>query len=256
MEKLNDKYRILELDYTATVEDVKRSYKRLCLKYHPDKNSGDSEQFIKIKRAYEEVMKEKESNINFFIVFYYFMNVFGKNQTITISLVVPLEDVYMNKVKKLSYGRVCKDLVRRQETVYLELSGWKEQYVLDEFGDFNIITKRYGELVIKLDVSTSSDYAHLQLNRIINLYDIHTTIMINIYEYYYGVKKKLKYFADEDIWIEYNPYRDGSTQLINGKGLMDDNCERYDLYIFYNVDFTRCVVDDSNEEIIKNIFNK
>ena len=256
MEKLVDYYRILELDYTATTDDVKRSYRRLCLKYHPDKNRGDSEQFLRIKRAYEEVMKEKESNINFFLVFYYFINVFGKSQTITLNLVVPLEDIYTNKVKKLSYGRVCNDLIRRQETVYLDLSGWKEQYVLDGFGDFNVITKRYGELVIKLDVSTTEDYVHLQLNRIINLYDIHTTVSINIYEYYFGVKRKLRYFNGEEIDIDYSPYNDGNTQVMNGKGLMDDNMERYNLYIFYNVDFTRCVIDDNNRELIKNIFNK
>lgn len=255
MEELVNNYRILELDTTATVDDVKRSYRRLCLKYHPDKNLGNSEQFIKIKHAYEEIIKEKESNINFFIVFYYFMNVFGKKQIITLSLVVPLEDIYMNKVKKVSYGRVGNDLKRRQETIYLELSGWKEEYTLEGFGDFNIITKGYGELVIKLEVCTKR-CVHLQLNRIINLYDIHTTIAINIYEYYYGVNKHLEYFEGEDIHIEYNPYLEGNTQVINGKGLMDDNLERYNLYIFYNVDYTRCDVNNSNEEIIKNIFNK
>ena len=183
MGNLKESYCILELDTTATIEDVKRSYRRLCLKYHPDKNAGDCEKFIRINRAYEELTKEKESNINFFIIFYYFMNIFGEKQTITLSIVVPIEDIYMNKVKKLSYSRVFCDLKPRQETVYLELSGWKEEYMLEGFGDYNIVTKRYGQLIIKAEVCMKS-HKHLELNKIINLYDIHTTLVINIYEYY------------------------------------------------------------------------
>lgn len=35
-----DYYKILELGQTATLEDVHRSYKRLALKLHPDRNNA------------------------------------------------------------------------------------------------------------------------------------------------------------------------------------------------------------------------
>jgi molecular chaperone DnaJ len=40
---------------TASEEDIKRSYRRLALKYHPDKNKteGASDIFRRIKLAYE-----------------------------------------------------------------------------------------------------------------------------------------------------------------------------------------------------------
>jgi DnaJ-class molecular chaperone len=52
----NNHYNILEVPSTATVEEIKKSYRRLSLLYHPDRNKGNSEatlKFQKINEAYE-----------------------------------------------------------------------------------------------------------------------------------------------------------------------------------------------------------
>jgi molecular chaperone DnaJ len=48
-------YQILELTPTATVEEIKLSYRRLAKKYHPDlnQNGGDRDSIIRINAAYE-----------------------------------------------------------------------------------------------------------------------------------------------------------------------------------------------------------
>src|SRR3954469_468137 len=51
-----DYYKILELPPYATADDIKQSYRRLAMIYHPDKNQDDPYavvQFNEIKEAYE-----------------------------------------------------------------------------------------------------------------------------------------------------------------------------------------------------------
>ena len=45
-------YEILELDESASISDIKKSYKKLAVKNHPDKG-GDPEKFNKISEAYQ-----------------------------------------------------------------------------------------------------------------------------------------------------------------------------------------------------------
>ena len=50
-----DLYKVLNICYDATDKDIKNAYRRLILKYHPDKNkySNSSDEFLKIKYAYD-----------------------------------------------------------------------------------------------------------------------------------------------------------------------------------------------------------
>lgn len=51
-----DLYAILEVPKDATIEEIKKSYKKLAMKYHPDKNPNDKEaeeKFKEIANAYE-----------------------------------------------------------------------------------------------------------------------------------------------------------------------------------------------------------
>ena len=48
-----DLYKILGLDRSCSERDLKRAYKTLSKKYHPDKSSGDEKKFLEIAEAYE-----------------------------------------------------------------------------------------------------------------------------------------------------------------------------------------------------------
>lgn len=52
---MKDYYKILEIEFGTDIPTVKKSYRRLALKYHPDKNKAPdaSQKFIEITEAYE-----------------------------------------------------------------------------------------------------------------------------------------------------------------------------------------------------------
>lgn len=55
---------ILELQDGYSEDDVKKNYRRLIMKYHPDKLNGSSEMFIKVQEAYKEVLRPAD-NVDF-----------------------------------------------------------------------------------------------------------------------------------------------------------------------------------------------
>ena len=61
-----DFYKLLELTPQASKADIKKAFRRLSKKYHPDKNKGDetaADQFKKINRAYEVLADDEKRQI-------------------------------------------------------------------------------------------------------------------------------------------------------------------------------------------------
>jgi DnaJ-class molecular chaperone len=52
---VDDYYRALDLNKNASLDEIRKSFRTLALKYHPDKNrnEGSKEKFMKIVEAYE-----------------------------------------------------------------------------------------------------------------------------------------------------------------------------------------------------------
>ncbi|MBI2191585.1 MAG: molecular chaperone DnaJ [Planctomycetes bacterium] len=67
MAEKRDYYDILGVSRDATPDDVKSAYRKLALKYHPDRNPGDQEAETKFKEAAEayEVLRDPEKRVRY-----------------------------------------------------------------------------------------------------------------------------------------------------------------------------------------------
>lgn len=62
---MEDLYQILGVQKTATAEEIKAAYRKLAMKYHPDKNPGDKtaeEMFKKVSAAYDVLGDQTKRN--------------------------------------------------------------------------------------------------------------------------------------------------------------------------------------------------
>ena len=60
-------YKILEIEKSATNEELKKAYRTMAKKYHPDRvnteneaiKKGAEEKFKQVQKAYEDIQKER-----------------------------------------------------------------------------------------------------------------------------------------------------------------------------------------------------
>ncbi|MEE8131637.1 MAG: DnaJ C-terminal domain-containing protein [Candidatus Paceibacterota bacterium] len=61
---MNDYYKILGINKSASESEIKKAYRQLAHKYHPDKNSGDDKKFKEINEAYQ-VLSNKDKRAQY-----------------------------------------------------------------------------------------------------------------------------------------------------------------------------------------------
>lgn len=127
--KKKDYYEILGVSRDASSEEIKKAYRKLALKYHPDKNNGDEkkeERFKEIAEAYSILNDEEKKakydnggfdafedigfNMNINDIIRDFMGGFNhktqnKGQDIHIKVVLTLEEMYFGVTKKIKVNK-------------------------------------------------------------------------------------------------------------------------------------------------------
>jgi DnaJ-related protein SCJ1 len=129
-----DYYAILGVSRQASQKEIKKSYRELSLKYHPDKNKDDpkaQEKFVEISEAYEVLSDEekrrtfdqfgedglkRQGGNHFHDPFDIFANFGGfrqqnqqqnerRGETVVLPLEVTLKDLYIGKTIKISHKK-------------------------------------------------------------------------------------------------------------------------------------------------------
>lgn len=252
--RMQDYFKLLQVDANASTEDIKRAYHSLCLKYHPDKYGGDTEKFVEIQKAYEAIIQYQNTKINFFNVLLSFIHILSVKKDTTLCICVKIEDVYHNRIQKIVYHRWNKLFVRERKTIFLDFVEWQETYVLEGMGDYDNFTGQYYNLVVNIELDFS-EHLRWSLQKDIDLYELYTTFDINIYEFYYGMESEID-LMNTKLEISHNPYREGDVKVVKNKGLYNGDNARADIYIIFKVDMFNVSIDfEKDRHILEKIFN-
>ena len=157
-------YDILQIEKNASNDEIKRAYRKLAIKYHPDKNPNDTAIFIKIKEAYETLIdpikrSTYDMEINDDDIFSNMSNIFGNKENMNLQQVL-LNDFLMNNmenIKNMDYDKMKENI----------LSYFKENFdYLKKV--YNMETVLFAKLIKSILISNSGlkdpDLLHYTLN--------------------------------------------------------------------------------------------
>ncbi|MFH4973664.1 hypothetical protein AB6A40_000373 [Gnathostoma spinigerum] len=126
-------YTLLGVPVTASMEQIKKAYKKLALKFHPDKNKqpGSEKMFKKIAQAYQiltdpELRRKCDAGFNDFDSYNFASNdrTSGlQDPPVYYDFYVTLEEVYFGCTKEVSVTRKCGDYsLYTEETVSFQIN--------------------------------------------------------------------------------------------------------------------------------------
>ena len=171
-----DLYEILSLQPNASHDDIKRAYKRLAKIYHPDKATGNTEQFQKINYAYNilindttrckynDLKKPTKSKLTTFLADFF-------NKQNNIKKFLNLNEVDLNKIIENIecydfndiIGLFNKHIIPTKQNIIIDCSDTETPYwdeISAEYYSINSLPIKYhmyNENNIKLDLKCSID---------------------------------------------------------------------------------------------------
>lgn len=281
---MND-YKNLGLNEGASKDEIKRAYKKLALRFHPDKNPDlDScKEFIKITESYKRLLNDEineDIDITFYLNIYINMiknlynyitdenNIFNKKffnkkpknnkiKDIIIKLDVPLKEIFLAGYKKLVIKVLRKEdidgklvLTKKSENFYIVLQNYKKEYFFKEKGDEDLLSNK-GDIRVYINI-VKGDYDNYELDN----YNIIYNLNISYFEYLYGINRELIYFDNSVIKIEQQFYGELEDKIYYNKGIKyyDKDKEKFgDLIIKFILKTNVKNVEYLDDEVFKNL---
>ena len=217
---MKDYYIILGVDKNSTKDDIKKAYRKLAKKYHPDINPEHVTLFKEINNAYEILSNDKKR--------YEYDNYFPKyNKDIKITYYISLEDAYYGKETIIKYNttfgeRFCPIIIQK---------GIKHNDIIkcNSYGDNTLTDAPPGNLYVVIKIKNNK-----KLNRIEN--DLYTIKNISAFDAILGKKTEIKTINDKIFQLNIPEGTQNETIFrIKNNGMQINEQDHGDLYVKINI---------------------
>jgi DnaJ-class molecular chaperone len=261
-----DLYKVLNLDQSATAEDIKKSYKKLAVKYHPDKNPSESakDKYLEISKAHEVLSDPEKRNLYDKYGIADESDMHEHNEALEkefimkrrlaerVNIKISLSDALNGFKKKIQLDQtIIKNNVPEQKKIEIELNidsntPLNRPIVFQNMG--KIFDDISGDLVIDVSIMSDSTY---KLNR--SNYNLITKQKLSLAQSLCGFEMSIPY-KQKSILIQHDKIiKPGSIYLIKNKGVVisddNDNIMRSDIEVHFDIDYP----DKLDDELMKNL---
>ena len=267
---------MLGLNRSASGEDIRAAYKRLCLQYHPDKNKSDdaAAQFLKVREAYQilgdvkarrdyDALLEVDRGQNAEL-FNFLMNLlktqldvflkqaeaakaqqpnkYGAQRQdalppdINLSIDASLDDLYRGAVRKMQV-KVLRENSLTPINIGVSLTDFWEPAIFERAGD-NCLA----DIIVSIN---PIEHNRILIDRILKTYDLSIELPISLSSLYMGYNHTIDFLAGSELVIE-RPGGDPSNLMLrlDGYGLpYDGGDNRGALYVFFYLTLPKQVPD-------------
>ena len=258
-----DLYKVLGLDNNANIEQIRKAYKKLAVKYHPDKNVNDEtvkEKYLEISKAHEVLTDSKKKELydkygitdeadlqehNEALQKEFFMK---QRLAERVSVRISLSDALNGLNKKLNLKQTIiknNKQTNNQIEINLQIDSTtplnrpivfkdKGTCILGAGDASTLYDDMKGDLVIDINIMPDHTYKLNKTN-----YNLITKQKITLAQSLCGFNLTIPYF-DKDIKIQHDKIiKPNSVYLIKNKGLTisddNDNIIRSDIEVHFDV---------------------
>lgn len=264
-------YEILGVSNTSSTEEIKKAYRRLASKHHPDKG-GDTAKFQEIQTAYDTLSdpvkrqdydNPRSNDFHFNVHTGDLNDIFGrfgfnfgqgftgirKNRDLRVNISLNLEETLTNQVKTLSIRNADGSRKNLDVTVPRGITSGTTMKI-PGFGDQSMTNLPPGDLLVNIDIAPHSNYNARGL-------DLYTPVQIDSLEAMVGCEKIVTGLDGRQFLVNIPAGTQQDVKLkILGEGLWGfQNDIKGHLFAVVKIKVVGDL-DDATKDVIRNIIDK